>query len=313
MRWLLVVTTLGMLFGIDVLSAEEKRDNPKPAGPRSVGPSKETGTSQAIVVDPVALAHTSQLLPLDASGRIVGKDNPAAQIEQVLEHLSTALKETRSSFDHAVKINVYVRRAQLVADVHKALAKRFDGAVKPAVSFVEGALAHPEALVAMDAVAAAPENALADVKRARSAALPGSPEGTHVAVLPAGPHVYVSGQAAGKGDDMAKATRQTMEGLRATLKHLSLDETHVVQLKIFLNPSQPQQTCREKSRGASATSPCHRWSSSNGSMTCLLRSSWWPPAGPPRTSLPSRSSFSRHRAWKHLPCTAGSPGSIAAS
>jgi enamine deaminase RidA (YjgF/YER057c/UK114 family) len=201
---------------------------------RCVGPDKETGTAQAVVVDPVALAHTSQLLPLDGVGQIVGKDKPAAQIDKVLDNLAAALREAGSGVDQAVKVNVYVRRASLIPDVHKALARRFPGDVKPAITIVEGVLPHPDALVAMDVVAISKSDAR-EAKRSRCSSLAGSRGGSHVAVLPAGPHVYISGQA-GKGDDIHKATRQTMEDLRATLKHLSLNEGNVVQLKAFLNP-----------------------------------------------------------------------------
>jgi enamine deaminase RidA (YjgF/YER057c/UK114 family)/peptidase E len=238
--WLVLCVILvvaGVVLGGEAISLEATKgpQAEAPTGLRFVEPNKETGTSQAVVVDPVALAHTSQFLPLDTEGRIVGKDNPATQIEQVLNHLAAALKEAQTSFDRAVKVNVYVRRPEVVAEVHRALARRFSGPSKPAVTFVEGMLPHPDALVAMDAVAAVPESKVTDVKRSRSAALPGARNGTHVAILPAGPHVYVSGQA-GKGDGIVKPTRQTMEDLRATLKHLSLDEKHVVQVKAFLNP-----------------------------------------------------------------------------
>jgi enamine deaminase RidA (YjgF/YER057c/UK114 family)/predicted amidohydrolase len=202
---------------------------------RFIDPNKETGTSQAVEVAPVALAHTAQLLPIDSAGRIVGKDNPAAQIDKVLDNVAAALAEVRSGFDQTIKVNVYVRRAQLVSEVQKALAKRFAGEVKPAVTFVEGILPHPDALVAMDAVAAIPAERGTEVKRARSATLPGAKNTSQVAILPAGPHVYVSGQA-GAGKDIRQVTRETMEGLRATLKHLGLKDAHVVQVKTFLNP-----------------------------------------------------------------------------
>jgi enamine deaminase RidA (YjgF/YER057c/UK114 family) len=65
--------------------------------------------------------------------------------------------------------------------------------------------------------------------------LSGAKNTSHVAVLPAGSHVYVSGQA-GAGKDIRLVTRETMQGLRETLKHLGLNETHVVQVKTFLNP-----------------------------------------------------------------------------
>ena len=62
-----------------------------------------------------------------------------------------------------------------------------------------------------------------------------SPTSTPLAVLPAGPVYYVSGQAE-RGLDLARATRHTLESLRSTLKHLGRDDTHVVQIKAFVNP-----------------------------------------------------------------------------
>ena len=56
--------------------------------------------------------------------------------------LGCGFAEAGSSLDQAVKVNVYVRRAPLVSEVQKALAKRFAGEAKPAVTFVEGILAH---------------------------------------------------------------------------------------------------------------------------------------------------------------------------
>lgn len=208
-----------------------------PAGLRFVEPDAQTGGSQAVVVDAqtLALAHTAQFLPLDSAGRIVGKDDPAAQIEKVLDNVATALAAAGSSLDRAVKVNVYVRRAAVVPEVYKVLARRFAGEVKPALSLVEGVLAHPDALVAMDAVAAAAADGAA-VKRFRGASLHASPGRSHAAILPAGPHVYVSGQAAARSDDLPQATRRTLESLAATLKHLGLDESRVVQLKAFLRP-----------------------------------------------------------------------------
>ena len=59
--------------------------------------------------------------------------------------------------------------------------------------------------------------------------------GGRVAVLPAGPRVYVSGQS-DPDADLARATRKTLEGLGATLKYLGLDRSRVVRLKAFMQP-----------------------------------------------------------------------------
>lgn len=181
------------------------------------------GMSQAVVVGNLPLAHTAQFLPVDASGKIVGKGNVEAQIDKVFEGLQAALAEAKSGHDRVVKLNVSAATPEAALAVKKDLAKRFSGGTKPAVSFVTGKLPHPEALIAIDAIAVA-DDASANVTRRKS-----------VAVMPAGRRVYIAGQAE-KGKDLVEATRKTMESLRATLKFLGLDDSHVVQVKSFLNP-----------------------------------------------------------------------------
>jgi enamine deaminase RidA (YjgF/YER057c/UK114 family) len=99
-----------------------------------------------------------------------------------------------------------------------AFERRFGGA-RPAASLVMGSLARPNALVAMDAVATAPRVAERTPK---------------VAVLPAGPRVYISGQAA--PGDVRTATADTLESLKRTLTFLGLELTDVIQAKAFLQP-----------------------------------------------------------------------------
>src|SRR5205807_2688314 len=110
------------------------------------------------VVGAGPLAHTTQLLPLDAEGRLVGTGQPRVQLGQVLDNLASALRAAETGFDRLVKINVYVTAPELIGTVHQAFAERFRGQSRPAVSFVVTNLAHPEALVALDAVAATDRN-----------------------------------------------------------------------------------------------------------------------------------------------------------
>ncbi|HXG11047.1 MAG TPA: RidA family protein [Gemmataceae bacterium] len=213
------------------------------AGIQYIEPNNDTGTSRVVIVDDTAQAHTAQLLPLDRDGRLVGKGDAAAQAEKILDNLEAALGAVHSGLDRAVKINIYATGPEVVAEVQKVFARRFRGEAKPAVSFVTGKLAHPEALVAMDAVAVAPDSGH-EVKRVRSAALPGAKGGSHVAVLPPGARVYISGQAE-KGD-LAAATRKTLESLRATLKFLGLNDSDIVQLKAFMHPMSAAGTVEEE-------------------------------------------------------------------
>ncbi len=197
-----------------------------------IDPDGDAGTSAAVVVGRAALAHTAQLLPLDQRGELVGRGDAARQAEAVLDNLAEALSGAKTGLDRVVKVNVYVAGAGVVNPVRAAFARRFGGA-GPAASFVVSKLPHRDALVAMDAVAVSGTE-VGQVRRLRRDRLPGAEGGSHVAVLPAGGAVYVSGQAE-KGD-LAEATRKTLESLRATLKHLALTDADVVQLKAFLRP-----------------------------------------------------------------------------
>ncbi len=176
------------------------------------------------------------MLPVDAGGKIIGNKNAPLQIERVLDNLQAALTAVGSDFNRLVKINVVVTRQKTVAEVQKAFSRHFNDS-KPAVSFVVVEhLAHPDALVAMDAVATtSKEPGKEGVTRITSSALYRSPNGSaHVAILPGGPKIYVSGQA--EPGTLGEATRKTLESLRATLKFLNLDESRIVQLKAFLQP-----------------------------------------------------------------------------
>ncbi len=190
-------------------------------------------SSRAVVVGEGALVHTSQLLPLDGRGKIAGKGNAAEQAEKVLDNLALALAEFRSGLDALVKLNVYVSRDDMADTMNKTLARRFPASSRPAVSFVAGPLPHPDALVAIDAVAITPD-ATEEVRYRTSASLKGQPGEAHAALLPAGARVYVSGQAE-KGE-LAEATRKTLESLRTTLKPLRLGDRHIIQVKAFLMP-----------------------------------------------------------------------------
>jgi enamine deaminase RidA (YjgF/YER057c/UK114 family) len=145
-----------------------------------MGADAETGTSAAVKVGNGPLLHTAQILALDGRGRLAGKGDAAAQVEQVMGNLAAILEEARSGFDRVVKVNAYVRGPEVAAAVKKALVRRFPGEAKPAVSFVACALAHPDALVALDVVAVAGTDPAGTVRLLHAPALfrGGSAHGT---------------------------------------------------------------------------------------------------------------------------------------
>ena len=186
---------------------------------RQIRPDDATGTSAAIVVDGAAnLAHTEQILPIDAGGKVIAPDRADEQAAAVLDRLETTLKGVQSGLDHLVKVDAYLARPEAVAPFQKAFAQRMAGKARPAVSYVVGSLSRPEALVALDAIAVTP---VSGTKVTRS-----------VRVLPSGPRVYVSGQI-DAGNDLATATRNTLEGLGVTLKYLGLERSQVIRVKGF--------------------------------------------------------------------------------
>jgi enamine deaminase RidA (YjgF/YER057c/UK114 family) len=200
-----------------------------------LNPDNATGTSAAAMANKLPLAHTAQLWPLNEKGELVGKGDPAKQTEQVIENIARALTEAGSGLTNLVKMNVYVTGPEVVPAVQETFSRRFNGPVKPAVSFVAGNLAHPEAQVGMDAIAAAADtsNNVA-VRRLRASSLGGKQLSAHVAVLPPKNAFYVSGQA--EAGELPSATRKTLESLQKTLLHFGLKRSTIVQLKAFMRP-----------------------------------------------------------------------------
>ncbi|MCC6590874.1 MAG: RidA family protein [Bryobacterales bacterium] len=173
---------------------------------KSIGQGPLKGSAQAVVVTSRHLAHTAQF---------VGND-PAA----VLSQADQALRQAGSSLSRAVKLNIVVAGADVTAKVEQVLAERYPDASKaPAVSLVAGSLPGAGAAFAVDVVAITARTA----KR--------NPQ---VAVLPAGPRAYISGQSA--NGTLEKATRETLDKLKANLAFLGLSLSDVIQVKSFVDP-----------------------------------------------------------------------------
>ncbi|MBS0028333.1 RidA family protein [Chitinophaga sp. 22321] len=96
---------------------------------------------------------------ITAQREIVGKGDIGKQTEQVMENLQTALAACGATFDHVVKLTIYIVQGQ---DLYKGFqaSQKFIGhlANPPAISgFFVAALANPAYLVEIDAIAFLPE------------------------------------------------------------------------------------------------------------------------------------------------------------
>ncbi len=199
---------------------------------RSIDTGPLTGTAKAVLVGATPLAHTRQVLPLDGNGNIVGKGNAGAQIDQVFSNLDRELGKAGTSLTKAVKVNIYVTGSDVSPLLARAFQKRYSGhPAPPSVSVVAGRLSHPDGLVAMDAIAAT------------SSAFARTPD---VAILPSGPRVYISGQAA--PGDFRKATLDTLNVLEKNLQFLGLTRADVVQVKAFLQPMSSAEVVQQEVR-----------------------------------------------------------------
>lgn len=96
---------------------------------------------------------------IDASGSIVGKGDLAAQTEQVLKNLETALAAAGAKLEHVIKWNLYVVEGQDLQPGFAVFQRVWGRRPNPpliTMAFVS-ALANPDFLCEMDAVAVVPE------------------------------------------------------------------------------------------------------------------------------------------------------------
>lgn len=218
-----------------IVSGCARSPGPQDSSPdiRHVEPDDETGTSLATVVGDVALAHTAQAFAFDADGRLAGRTDVAAQFSQALENLNAALDLVGAGLPDLVRLNIYLAEDVQRSDLLPLLAQALPADSRPAVTFVTTEPAHPDVLVGMDAVAVAPPHENRRVERIRTDDLPGRKHQAHVAVLPPGSRLFISGQAA-RGE-LVEATSETMRGLLATLAYQGSSAADVVQVKAFAN------------------------------------------------------------------------------
>ncbi|WP_278469255.1 RidA family protein [Gimesia maris] len=194
-------------------------------------PSSKTGASLCVVVKDDVLAHTSQILPLNIKGGMINATGAGDQTALVLKNLDYLLKKVDCSLNKLVKLNIYVAREELVAEVQQRLTQELELIAQPACTYVVTKLPDPKALVAMDAVAATESSS----KLTETKVFNDAPSGFRVALLPAGRTAYISGQAV-KADTVSEAAILTMKELFQTLEYLGAKPKNIVHIKAFMTP-----------------------------------------------------------------------------
>jgi 2-iminobutanoate/2-iminopropanoate deaminase len=97
-----------------------------------------------------SLAFVSGQLPFDATGHIVGTE-VFAQTTQALRNLEAAIEKAGLKLCDVVKTTVWLRNQSDFAAFNESYANYF-GEIRPARSTVICGLAHPDALVEIEAI-----------------------------------------------------------------------------------------------------------------------------------------------------------------
>jgi reactive intermediate/imine deaminase len=122
---------------------------------RPAGLPPVSGYSHAVACTGRMIAVSGQV-PADGQGRLVGQDDPRAQVRQVFENLTTALAAAGAAMDQVVKLTVYLTdMADL--DVFRQVRDEYISPGRPpASSLVQvSGLVNPAFRVEIDALAAA--------------------------------------------------------------------------------------------------------------------------------------------------------------
>jgi 2-iminobutanoate/2-iminopropanoate deaminase len=107
-------------------------------------------------VEASGFLYISGMLPVEANGELVGIGDVIRQSEQVLDNVAAVLTATGASFNDVVKVGVYLRD-MADREAINTVRRRYFGDARPASTLVQvSALAHPDALVEIEAIAQLP-------------------------------------------------------------------------------------------------------------------------------------------------------------
>jgi enamine deaminase RidA (YjgF/YER057c/UK114 family) len=93
----------------------------------------------------------------DAAGNVVGKGDPAAQVDQVYANLTRAMEAVGGTLADIVKTTVYVAGAEHLDAIRAARAGRFGPTPPTSTLLVVSRLANPDYLLEIEAVAYVPQ------------------------------------------------------------------------------------------------------------------------------------------------------------
>lgn len=121
---------------------------------------KNPAYTQAIVVSGnTTTIYVGGQNAVDSSGNIIGKGDLREQTERALQNIETALAAGGAELQHVVKWNVYILNGESAQVGFEAFKKVWGQRPNPPVisGIFVPALAHPDFLVEIDAIAVVPQ------------------------------------------------------------------------------------------------------------------------------------------------------------
>jgi enamine deaminase RidA (YjgF/YER057c/UK114 family) len=130
----------------------------RPFNARDTYPEQELDNDlcQAVVARGTVYLRGQVAQDLDTAESI-GIGDPEAQAERVMENIDTLLREAGSALDQIVKVTVYLVDARHRGPVYRVLGRWLKSVHPASTGVVVSALARPEWLVEVDAIAVIPE------------------------------------------------------------------------------------------------------------------------------------------------------------
>ncbi len=116
--------------------------------------------SQAVAVSgPIRTVYVGGQNAVDAEGNIIGKGDIGLQSEMVAKNIVTALAAGQAAPEHVIKWTVYLVEGQAAGPAYAAFGKVWGTPANPPLISVVyvSALAHPDFLLEVEAVAVVPE------------------------------------------------------------------------------------------------------------------------------------------------------------
>ncbi len=114
------------------------------------------GFSQAWRIDGAgSLLFVSGQAPISGDGQVVGDGDFEAQVRQVFENLRTVLEGGGMGLDAVVKLTVYLTDMSLLREYTRIKGEFFSGSQPASTALGVTALARPEMMVEVEAIAVA--------------------------------------------------------------------------------------------------------------------------------------------------------------